>query len=609
MSIPLSNAAFTVIRRLNEAGHEAFAVGGAVRDALMGTRAKDYDITTSATPEEVHAVFQGFRIIDTGISHGTVTVLIEDELIEVTTYRVDGQYSDSRRPDEVRFTHSLKEDTARRDFTVNALAYHPDLGIQDFFGGVEDLKRGVIRTVGEAERRFTEDALRILRGMRFASVLGFSVEKETAHAMHALKDRLRFIAPERIRVEFTKLICGKRAADVLREYADVVAVFIPEILPLIGFEQKNPHHEYDVWEHTLRALSFAPATPALRYTLLFHDMGKPSCFSTDGEGVGHFYGHAEKSEALADEVMRRLRFDNALREEVLLLVRQHDTVPDPDSRQFRRFRSRYGDGFLKNYLAVARADRRGQVSRLSWEAEAVLERNEEAAATLLKEETRIDARTLAIGGGDLIALGMKPGKEMGALLSEALEKVIAGDLPNEKDALTAWARSKIAPLECERKLLVSLFDLSLWEGREGYGRSEIAQTYLSAPTGVTARVRKRTANGKTVYTHTEKRRVTAVTAIENEREIDEKEYLALLATADPTRRPVLKVRHVLPYEGHLLELDVYPFWKKQAVLEVELASEDETFALPPEIRVLREVTAEKAYKNAFLALCVPPEEE
>ncbi len=609
VNISLSAAARAVIERLNAAGYEAFAVGGAVRDALMGTDAKDYDVTTSATPEEVHAACLGFRMIDTGIAHGTVTVLSEGEPIEVTTYRVDGDYSDSRHPDAVQFTRSLKEDTARRDFTVNAMAYHPTLGLRDFFGGQEDLKNKIIRTVGEAERRFTEDALRILRGMRFASVLGFSVEEETSRAMHKLKDRLRFVAPERIRVEFTKLLCGKRAAEVLREYADVVAVFIPEILPLIGFEQKNPHHEYDVWEHTLHALSAAPATPALRYTLLFHDMGKPTCFSVDGDGVGHFYGHAERSEAIADEVMRRLRFDNALREDVLLLVRQHDTVPDPESRQFRRFRSRYGDAFLTDYLAVVRADRTGQVTRLSPEAEAILARNEAAAAALLKEEERIDARALAIGGETLLSLGMKPGKEMGVLLHDALEEVLSGRLPNDKTALTEWAKKRLAPIECERKLLVSLFDLSLWEGREGYGKSRITQTYLLAPTGVTARVRAREYADRTVYTHTEKRRVTAMSAVENEKEITREEYERLLKDTDPTRRPIVKTRHVLPYEGHLLELDVYPFWKKQAVLEVELASEDEPFSLPPEIRVLREVTADKAYKNAFLARQIPPEEE
>lgn len=607
--IPLSPAVLRVIETLNKAGHEAFAVGGAVRDALMGAPAKDYDVTTSATPEEIHAVFEGFRMIDTGIAHGTVTVLSEGEPIEVTTYRVDGDYSDSRHPDAVRFTRSLKEDTARRDFTVNAMAYHPSLGLKDFFGGQEDVKSKVIRTVGEAERRFKEDALRILRGLRFASVLGFTISEETAHAMHELKDRLRFVAPERIRVEFTKLICGQNAAPVLREYAAVVAVFLPEILPTMGFGQRNPHHEYDVWEHTLHALSAAPATPVLRYTMLFHDLGKPSCFSVDDEGVGHFYGHAEKSETIADGVMRRLRFDNAMREAVLHLVRQHDTVPDPDSRQFRRFRSRFGDEFLTHYLAAVRADRTGQKACLSPEAEAVLAKNEAVAAALLTGEQRIDGHSLAIGGTALLSIGMKPGKEMGDLLHDALEEVLSGRLPNDKDALLEWAKKRRAPVECERKLLVSLFDLSLWEGREGYEKSRITQTYLLAPSGVTARVRAREYPDKTVYTHTEKRRMTAVSAIENEREITRAEYETLLDAADPARRPIIKTRHVIPYQGHILELDVYPFWQKQAVLEVELESEEEAFALPPEIRVIREVTAEKAYKNAWLALHIPEEEE
>ncbi|MBO7170441.1 MAG: tRNA nucleotidyltransferase [Clostridia bacterium] len=611
MSVPsltLSASALGVIRTLNEAGYEAFAVGGAVRDALMGAAAKDYDVATSATPQEVHSVFPSHRLIDTGIAHGTVTVLWESEPIEVTTYRVDEGYTDSRHPDAVRFSRSLREDAARRDFTVNAMAYHPRLGLQDFFEGQEDLAQKKIRAVGNAELRFTEDALRILRGMRFASVLGFSIEKDTALAMHALKERLRLVAPERIREEFTKLLCGKGAAEVLRDYADVVAVFLPEILPMVGFDQKNPHHDYDVWEHTLRALSAAPATPHMRYALLFHDMGKPHSFSTDKSGIGHFYGHAEKSTVLADEIMGRLRFDNDLRGRVKELVRHHDLVPAPEGKQFRRLRSKFGEEFLMDYLAMVRADRSGQHAVLSVEAEEILLQNEAAAEKLLTEEGRIDARSLALTGGGLIALGMKPSKEMGALLSDALEAVLSDRLPNQKEALLAWARARLAPIECERKFLVSLFDLSLWKSKEGYGKSKITQTYLVAPEGVTARVRKREYGEKTVYTHTEKRRITAVSAIEEEQEITEEEYTRYLRDADPTRNPIAKTRHTLPYDGHLLELDVYPFWTKQAVLEIELKTEDETFTLPPEILVLREVTAEKAYKNAWLALRIPEEE-
>lgn len=604
----LPTSVLSVIRLLNESGHEAFVVGGAVRDALMGIPAKDYDVTTSATPDEVHSVFSSYRLIDTGIAHGTVTVLSEGAPIEVTTYRVDEGYTDSRHPDAVRFTRSLREDAARRDFTVNAMAYHPHLGVQDFFFGQRDLEKQEIRAVGDARTRFTEDALRILRGMRFAAVLGFSIEEETARAMHELKDKLRLVAPERIREEFTKLICGKGAAAVLRAYADVVAVFLPEIIPMIGFEQKNPHHDFDVWEHTLRALAAAPATPHMRYSLLFHDMGKPSSFSVDASGVGHFYGHAEKSAAIAEGVMRRLRFDNVSRERILELVRHHDVVPAPEGKQFRRIRSKLGEDFLTDYLAVVRADRTGQHALLSAEAEEILQKNEAAAAALLSTEERFDAHSLALTGDDLISLGMRPGKEMGALLSAALEEVLSGRLPNEKDALTAWARLRLTPIECERKFLVSLFDLSLWETQKGYEKSNITQTYLSSSPTETARVRKREYENKTVYTHTVKRRLSALSAAEDERDITATEYAALLENADPARRPIQKTRHTLPFAGHLLELDIYPFWTRQAVLEIELAKEDETFSLPPEIHVLREVTAEKAYKNASLALQIPEEE-
>ncbi len=608
MLYSLPNYVIQAVFLLNDAGHEAYVVGGAVRDMLLGDAPKDHDVTTSATPEEIHTVFKDFRTIDTGIAHGTVTVLIDKHPIEITTYRVDGGYTDARHPDSVRFTRSLKEDAARRDFTVNAMAYHPNGDIMDFFSGREDLSNHLMRAVGDPVRRFTEDALRILRGMRFAATLGFAIEKETALAMHTLKDRLSFVSPERIREEFSKLLCGKNAASVLREYADVVAVFLPEIQPMIGFAQRNSHHDFDVWEHTLHALSAAPADTALRYTLLFHDMGKPRTFFTDEAGTGHFYGHAQKSAEMADAVLRRLRFDNETRERITLLVKMHDLVPDPESKQFRRLRSKHGDRFLTDWLAAVRADRTGQHASLSSEADAILRKSEEAASRLLATEEPMDMKHLAIDGKALVALGMKPGKEMGRMLSEALEAVLSGAVHNEKTALIAWAKGKMPPTECERKFLVRKFDLAIWQKQEGYGESHITQTYLLSEPGVTARIRKRVYTDRTEYTHTEKRRLSALTAEEIEKSISAEEYAVLLQRADPERHSIEKIRYTLPFKEHLLELDVYPFWEKQAVLEIELSHEDEAFSLPPEITVLREVTAERAYKNAALAKTVPPEE-
>ena len=596
------------LRKLAAHGYEAYAVGGAVRDLLRGKEPHDYDIATSATPEEMKAVFVGFRTVETGIKHGTLTVLIEGEPLEITTFRVDGEYTDARHPDSVSFTRSLREDTARRDFTVNAMAYNPDTGVCDFFGGVSDIENRVLRTVGESRLRFSEDALRILRALRFASVLGYRIEAQTASAIHELKHLLGEVAPERIREEFVKLIVGKDAPRVLREYADVIAVFLPEILLLIGFLQHNPHHEYDVWEHTLRALGAAPREAHLRLALLFHDIGKPSCFFLDDGGVGHFYGHAARSAEITDRVMRRLRFDNQTRERVTLLVQKHDTVPSPQTRQFARMRSRYGDAFLTDWLSVVRADRTGQRATLSEDGERVLAEAEEAARALLSQEDRISLSSLAIGGDDLIALGFR-GREIGKALDYALSCVLDGKEPNEKERLlTRMAEQKAAPIECERKFLIRYPDTRLLLSL-GAKRSEITQTYLVAEKGATERVRMRTEDGETRYTHTVKRRISSLSAIEEEKEISREEYELLLGNTDKTRRPVEKVRYALPYGGYTLEIDVYPFWTGQAVLEIELGGEDEEPAIPPFLSVIREVTGDLAYKNVSLAKEIPEEDK
>ena len=605
---PLPPTVLRAITLLNAAGYEAYAVGGAVRDLLRGETPHDYDITTSATPEEMKAVFSHFRTVETGIAHGTLTVLLEGEPIEITTFRVDGAYTDSRHPDSVSFTRSLREDAARRDFTVNAMAYHPDTGICDFFGGQADLAAGVLRTVGEAKARFTEDALRILRALRFSAVLGYRIEKNTADAIHALAPTLSYVAKERIREEFLKLITAPDAARVLREYKDAIAVFLPEILPLIGFDQKNPHHDYDVYEHTLHALSASPRDLTIRLAIFFHDIGKPACFFLDEAGVGHFYGHAEESVRIADAVMRRLRFDNETRERVLALIRMHDTVPLPASRQFSRIRSRHGDAFLQDWLAVIRADRTGQKPRLSPSTEATLKEAEAAAAALLEKETRMSLATLALRGDDLLARGYR-GREIGQALNTALTLVIDGKAPNEKEALLMKLEEmkNDPPIECERKYLIRYPDIPALLAM-GAQKSEITQTYLTAAQGTTERVRERIYPTKTVYIHTVKRRLTPLSAIEEERELSHEEYTALLARSDKERHPVKKTRYTLPFAGHLLEIDVYPFWSRQAVLEIELVSEEDQAEIPEFLSVLREVTADRAYKNVSLALKIPPED-
>ena len=595
----------TALDVLEKSGAEAFVVGGAVRDMLRGAPVHDYDVTTCASPDEIKRAFEGYRTVDTGIQHGTVTVLIEGVPVEITTYRIDGEYTDKRHPVGVTFTKSLKEDAARRDFTVNAMAYHPKVGIKDFFGGKEDLSARIIRTVGDPERRFSEDALRILRALRFAASLDFCIEENTLRAMRKMKEGLLSISPERVREELIKLLCGSAAVRILRECKDILATVLPEITATFGFDQKNHHHAFDLWEHTVRAVGAVKPTPILRLAALLHDVGKPSCFTVDKDGEGHFYGHAKASEEIADRILSRLRFDNKTREAVLLLIRQHDTVPAPKTRQFARLRSRYGDGFLFDWLALVRADREAQMLRLSPEKELVLAEAENAARTLICAEERLSLRSLAIGGEDLKKCGIAPGKEMGELLSRALEGVLDGRVKNERDALLSFL--SLTPLECERKFLIR-YPKKEWLTEMGAEKSLIEQTYLLSEKGVTERVRKRAFGERTVYYYTKKVRISALSAEEYEREISKDEYEALLFRRDTTSKTVKKERYNLPYGKHVLEIDVYPFWSRQAILEIELSSESEHFEIPTRIEIIREVSGEKAYKNAFLAKKIPDEE-
>ena len=281
----------TALARLHDAGYEAYIVGGCVRDRIMGREPKDYDITTSALPEQTAAVFAGERIIETGMKHGTVTVLLDGEPLEITTFRIDGTYSDSRHPDAVTFTPSLREDLARRDFTMNAMAYSSETGLVDPFGGQADIAAKYIRCVGDPDLRFREDALRILRALRFSSVLGFPIEPETDGAARYLCLLLKKISAERVFSELKQLLCGPDVRRVLLDYAGVLGAVLPEILPMQGFDQRNPHHCYDILEHTAAAVEAMPPEPALRLAALLHDVGKPECFFTDEDGVGHFYGH------------------------------------------------------------------------------------------------------------------------------------------------------------------------------------------------------------------------------------------------------------------------------------------------------------------------------
>ena len=424
----------TVLAALEAAGHEAWCVGGCVRDSLLGRTPEDWDVTTSALPEETLALFRG-HAIPTGLRHGTVTVRADHNSVEVTTYRLDGPYRDHRRPEAVTFTRSLEEDLARRDFTVNAMALSLRGELRDPFGGREDLERRVLRCVGEPDRRFGEDALRILRCLRFAASLGFAVDPDTAAAVHRSRDLLGEIAPERIQAELWKLLTGAQAAEVLRAYPDVIGVFWPEVLPMVGFDQRNVHHCHDVWEHTLHALASSPPEAEVRCAVLLHDIGKPRCFTVDEAGVGHFYGHGALSRELADDMLRRLRCSTAFRETVVRLVDWHDrNIPRTD-KSIRRALRALGETDLRRLIAVKRADNRGQAPAC-WDRQAELDRAEDILEKLLAEDACFSLKQLAVNGHDLLRLGLS-GPALGRTLEALLDAVMAGELPNERAALLA----------------------------------------------------------------------------------------------------------------------------------------------------------------------------
>ena len=437
-SIPLPQAVADALSALENAGYEAFIVGGCVRDALLGREPKDYDITTSALPEEVERVFCQNRVIETGLRHGTVTVLSRGEPLEITTYRTDGDYSDHRHPDGVTFTRTLTEDLARRDFTVNAMAYSPDVGLINPFGGLNDLHEKRLRCVGDPDHRFQEDALRILRLLRFASVLGFSVEENTARAARERRDGLRAIAHERVYAELNKLLCGENVTAVLLEYPDILGVVLPEILPCAGFDQRNPHHCYDVWGHTARAVGAAPPTRVLRWTMLLHDLGKPKCFTQDANGIGHFYGHTAISAEMAEEIMARLRFEHALAQGVRAQLACFDEMFPPERAAVHRMMARYGRETMWNLLQTKLADNAAKApdgleqAQKPWR-EALLLYNE-----LLAENACCSLAELHIGGGELLAIGFS-GRAVGRAKQRLLDEVASEKLANEHGALVRRA--------------------------------------------------------------------------------------------------------------------------------------------------------------------------
>lgn len=442
-----SSAGAKAVMALRRAGYEAYFVGGCVRDMLMQqesqnvSKPSDIDIATDALPENVKAVFSGVKVLQTGIEHGTVTVLMP-EPVEITTYRVEGSYSDGRRPDSVGFTSSLSRDLARRDFTMNAVAADIDGNIRDPFGGRGDIEKKLIRAVGDADECFGEDALRIMRALRFAAVLDFDIEEETEAALFRNSTRLANISPERILAELKRLVTGKAAGRVIRKYVDVLGAVIPELSAMKGFQQHNAYHKYDVLEHCIRAMEAVKTTEDnrlhMKLAALLHDVGKPLVYSSDDKGRGHFYGHAAKSRELTDVIMKRLRADNALTGRVGTLVKYHDLIFQRDESLLKKWMNRFSPEVLFEILEIKRADNlaTGNMSRELMEKFNDIESMMKA---ILVQEQCFSLAQLAVTGHDIMRLGVPCGPQVGDILNRLLEAVIDGKAVNERQQLMKLA--------------------------------------------------------------------------------------------------------------------------------------------------------------------------
>lgn len=428
------------INLLQSAGFEAYAVGGCVRDSLLGKTPNDWDITTSAKPEDMKSVFADFHCIDTGIKHGTVTVVIDGEPLEITTFRLDGEYEDNRHPKSVTFTSNLGADLGRRDFTVNAMAYSKMTGTVDLFGGQNDLKNGIIRCVGDPNRRFNEDALRILRALRFASALDFEIEEKTAQSLLKNRALLGNISEERIAKELLKLVCGKGAKRILTDFAPVLFEILPELQPMYKNSHDNPHHCYDIYEHTLIAVESIDPEPTLRFAMLLHDCGKPAVKKFDENGVAHFYGHQRISAEISAQILARLKVSNKFRDEILFLVSNHDRWElYENTEKMPRYLSKFGlDGVL-NLLKVMRADVLAQSPKYRYRLDQIADA-EETAKNLAAQKPCLSLSELQINGRTLMDIGIPQGRKLGAVLAQLLDEVIDGVTKNTQEALTTRAR-------------------------------------------------------------------------------------------------------------------------------------------------------------------------
>ncbi len=427
------------IRTLEQAGYQAYGVGGCVRDTVLGLTPHDWDLCTDASPEETSRIFAAHDQVLSGKKHGTVGVILEHRVYEITTFRTEGGYRDNRHPDWVRFVPELREDLARRDFTVNAMAMHPDMGIIDPFGGQQDLRARCLRAVGDPRERFSQDALRILRGVRFAVRFGLTPERATHQAMEELAPLMEHLARERVYTELSGLL-PHLTAELLLSFAPVILQVIPELKAQVGFLQHSPHHAYDVFTHTAHVVEAVPSEPALRWAALLHDVAKPSVFTMDENGRGHFKGHAAAGAQMANEILRRLKAPTALREQVVFLVEHHMLPLEPDPRILKKRLGKYGEERVFQLLALQKADFSSKGTGLY--EDPGFAQTEALLTQLLQERACFSLKDLAITGRDLIDLGLSPGPDLGSCLSQLLEQVQNEELPNEKSLLLEAAKER-----------------------------------------------------------------------------------------------------------------------------------------------------------------------
>ena len=444
MKINIPQNAKTVINELNNSGFEAYVVGGCVRNAMMGVEPHDWDICTSAKPSEMERVFKDYETHDFGLKHGTLTVMSGGEAFEVTTYRIDGAYSDNRHPKQVTFTDDLTLDLSRRDFTCNAMAYNDKDGVIDPFGGEDDLRNNLLRCVGDPDKRFNEDALRIMRGLRFASACGFDIEKSTAQSIHKNAALLNNIANERIRVELLGLLRGEAVCKILTEFRDVIAVFIPELAQTFDFPQHTKHHVYDVWQHIVHSVDSVEQNDILRMTMLLHDLGKPQACTTDENGCSHFKGHQQISAELAENILKRLRFPNDFYETCMKLILWHDVRYSGSKKQIKRLLQKLGEENTRLLFKVQRADTAAQSEYLRTEKFASIGLAERQAEEILAENQCFDLKSLKVNGSDIKALGVKEGRAIGELLNKLLDDVIEERVENNKPELLKRAKEYIS---------------------------------------------------------------------------------------------------------------------------------------------------------------------